>query len=585
MAVISRQLGLLKRWWRLLIIILTPLILLPLPLIIKTIQARCAYIVLILTIYWVFEVMSYAVTSLLPLAFFPMAGILSSDRVGISYFKDISTLFVGSMTLAQAMEHVHLHRRLALFVLSIVGSSVKWSMGGVMVVTAFLSMWINNSAATSIMIPAAVAIIDELQNHEQEMQKRSAIHNNGIDQKSIEVAPDDQKIELGTAYESYPIESNNQTIDNEQKSTLTRRVDYQQLKTAFLIAVAYAAAIGGLATLVGTGPNIFVKGFTHDFYASGAHAFEISFTNFLLFAFPIGFVMLILCWLWLQLLYNHRELLPWLKKSKDEIASQKHLQSVLKEQYKELGSPSWQERIVAILFVIMVTLWITRDFSTYPGWEIIFVEGYVTDGTVALLIGVLPLILPNKNPFDKNWEYHPILQWDQLSKKFPWGVFMLQGAGLAIADGFKESNLSLTVANFLQFVVGASHKTIIFIVIVLSAIFTEFTSNLACASILFPVLDSIAQTAGIHAARLILPSCMAVSLSFMLPIATPPNAMIFSSGNVRIIQLIKAGIGMKIIGIVIIFFASLVLLPPIFRIQPLISVLNDTLLFSNSTSS
>ncbi|CAF4173521.1 unnamed protein product [Rotaria sp. Silwood2] len=314
------------------------------------------------------------------------------------------------MMLAHAMEHVRLHRRLGLFVLSLVGTSIKWSMAGLMGVTAFLSMWINNSAATSIMIPAAIAIIDELENHQQQIQKESEVNKLKDRRQSKEIIP----------------------LESE----------------TFLIAVAYSAAIGGLATLVGTGPNIFVKGFTD-------------------------------------------ELLPWIKVDVNSLESQKHLKSILKEQYKELGSLSWQEYIIAILFFIMVILWITRDFSSYPGWEVIFRKDYVTDATVAILIGTLPLFLPNKNPFSKQWEYQPIIHWDQLSKKFPWGVFMLQGAGLAIAEGFKASNLSDTVATFLQFIVGASDITIIFVVIVLSAIFTEFTSNLACATILFPILDSI----------------------------------------------------------------------------------------------
>ncbi|CAF4739154.1 unnamed protein product, partial [Rotaria socialis] len=191
------------------------------------------------------------------------------------------------------------------------------------------------------------------------------------------------------------------------------------------------------------------------FYSEGPHAFEISFTNFLLFALPIGVMMLIICWLWLQLLYNRRELLPWIKMDAYDIESQKHLKSVLKEQYKELGRLSWEEYTISILFLAMVILWVTRDFSTYPGWEIIFRKDYVADATVAILIGTLPLILPNRNPFSKNWEYQPIVHWEQISKKFPWGVFMLQGAGLAIAEGFKISNLSATIATFLRFIVGA----------------------------------------------------------------------------------------------------------------------------------
>ncbi|CAF3031777.1 unnamed protein product [Rotaria sp. Silwood2] len=222
------------------------------------------------------------------------------------------------MMLAHAMEHVRLHRRLGLFVLSLVGTSIKWSMAGLMGVTAFLSMWINNSAATSIMIPAAIAIIDELENHQQQIQKESEVNKLKDRRQSKEIIP----------------------LESE----------------TFLIAVAYSAAIGGLATLVGTGPNIFVKGFTD-------------------------------------------ELLPWIKVDVNSLESQKHLKSILKEQYKELGSLSWQEYIIAILFFIMVILWITRDFSSYPGWEVIFRKDYVTDATVAILIGTLPLFLPNKNPF------------------------------------------------------------------------------------------------------------------------------------------------------------------------------------------
>ncbi|CAF3850018.1 unnamed protein product [Rotaria sordida] len=326
--------------------------------------------------------MPYAVTSLLPLAFFPMAGILPGEIICQNYFKDITTLLVGSMMLAHAMDHVHLHRRLAFFVLSIVGSSTKLSMAGLMSVTAFLSMWINNSAATSIMIPAAIAIIDEVENYQKQIQQQQQQQTPEIEQRLKEIV------------------------------TAVTPVDLD-LKT-----------------------------------------------------------------------------------------------TIIEENAKQSSS---RDNIDINLDELMID--------------------YITDGTIAIFIGSLPLILPDQNPFQKNWKYNPILQWDQLSKSFPWGVFMLQGAGLAIADGFKASNLSTTIACFLHIIVGASKELIIFVVIVISAIFTEFTSNIACASILFPVLDSVSRTVHVHPAYLIMSSCMAVSLSFMLPIATPPNTMIFSSGH------------------------------------------------------
>ncbi|CAF2868826.1 unnamed protein product [Rotaria sp. Silwood2] len=336
------------------------------------------------------------------------------------------------MIMAYTMEHIQLHRRLALLVLSFVGSSTKWSMAGLMGVTAFLSMWINNSASASIMMPAAIAIIDEVENYQKQMQQQEQASE--IERQSRNIATVDKAVALDV-----------ETINAEKKT--------EQLSS-------------------------------HD-----------------------------------SVSINCSELM-----------------------------------IV-----------------------------YVTDGTTAILIGSLPLILPDQNPFQKNWKYKPIIQWNQLSKSFPWGVFMLQGAGLAIADGFKASDLSTTIASSLQFIVGAPKTLVIFVAIVIGAVFTEFTSNIACASILFPVFDSIARTANIHAAYLIMPSCMAASLSFMLPIATPPNAMIFSSGHVKIMDMIKAGIGIKIIGILVILLASTTFLGPIFHVNQLPSVVNAATMMTNNT--
>ncbi|CAF1189460.1 unnamed protein product [Rotaria magnacalcarata] len=345
----------LRCWWRLLVILFTPLILLPLLLIVRSIEARCAYIVLLLTVYWVTEAMPYAVTSLFPLALFPMTGILPGEIVCLNYFKDITTLLIGSMILAHAMNHVHLHRRVALLVLSIVGSSTKWNMAGLMGVTAFLSMWINNAATTSIMMPVAIAIIDEIENHQKEIQQEE--QTSEIERQSKEVVIDARSVDLDlktTIIEEnteQPISHDNidinpdalmteliplnkqTTVDfnmAEHRLSITQ-LDYRQLKCSFLISVAYSSAMGGLITLVGTGTNIFTKGFIDQYYESESYALKVSFANFFLFGLPIGFIMLIVCWLWLQILYNRKD--------------------------------------------------------------------YVTDGTTAILIGSLPLILPDQNPF------------------------------------------------------------------------------------------------------------------------------------------------------------------------------------------
>ncbi|CAF1431995.1 unnamed protein product [Adineta steineri] len=285
--------------WRLLLVILTPLVLLPLPILINNPQGRCGYVVIILSIYWITEAIPLPVTSLLPLILFPMAGVLTAEVVAPHYFKDIIALFFGSMAFGYAVESVNLHRRIALFVLSWVGTGTKWIMAGLMGATAFLSMWINNTASTSIMLPVTLAIVDEL-----------SVYN---------------------------------------KNSLDRR-------QRFLLAIAYSSSIGGLSSLVGTTPNIYLKGFIDSKY-NGTN-FRINFLNFLLFALPVGILMLIFCWLWLQLCYNRKELFQC-RPSVETRKSQVKLKALLTKQYRDLGRPKWSELSVGIIFIILIVLWIT----------------------------------------------------------------------------------------------------------------------------------------------------------------------------------------------------------------------------------
>lgn len=613
------QMILLNQWkswflarWRFLLVILTPIVLLPILIVGNSSQARCGYCVLILTVYWVFEAIPLPVTSLLPLALFPMAGVLTAEAVAPHYFKDIITLFFGSMALAYAVESVNLHRRIALFVLKLVGTSTKWSMAGLMGVTAFLSMWINNSAATSIMLPVALAITDELANHSR------AFHNqkNTTNEPNPVTEPDDvenepvEVLDL-TKVDRLPRKSREEIILDamhieeptpvipiilkkrfqlpwkspikiETNSGTPNEKRYEDTKKAFLLAVAYSATIGGLSSLVGTAPNIFVKGFADSQYKDTD--FRINFLNFLCFALPVALLMLIFCWLWLQIFYNPREFFQCRVDAESRVV-QNELQAMLVKQYDELGQPNWNEFSVGSVFILMILLWVTKDFSGTPGWEIIFREKYISDGTVAILCGILPLILPNKNPFAKNWTYEPIIRWNHLAKHMPWGALILLGAGLAVASAFQASQLSESVARALRFLAGIPRAAVILLIIMISGLFTEVTSNLSTASIFFPVLDSVARSSGMHPAFLILPCTLAVSLAFMLPIATPPNAIVFASGAIRVIDMIKTGVVMNMIGFLVIFFAAVTWMPKIYglddRATEIFFSINTTLINSH----
>ncbi|CAF3634513.1 unnamed protein product [Rotaria sp. Silwood1] len=482
-----------KQRWRLVTLILIPLVLLPLPIIIKKSQARCGYIVLILALYWIFEVIPLPVTSLLPLILFPMAGVLEANKVAPLYFQDIIALFFGSLAFAHAIELVNLHRRIALFVLRHVGTSTKWTLGGLMAVTAFLSMWINNSAAASIMLPVSLAIIDELERHEKNYSDKkqtvkeatstvnevleiteTEVQNGGI---SKEVILDASQIEESNT--EVPVEVKQRfrlpwQKQGQLKVEKTHEKKYEELRKCFLLATAYSATIGGLASLVGTGPNVFVKGFIDSLFKCRTDP-------------------------------EDREALADLK-------------AMLIKQYNDLGKPNWSEYTIGIIFIIMIILWVTREFGETHGWDIIFEKGFISDSTVAVFCGLLPLILPNSNPFQSNWKYEPIVQWNTLVKNISWSAIFLLGAGLSVASAFTNSKLSESVAQALRFLHRVPHTAVIMLVIVISGLFTEVTSNLSTASIFLPVLDSVSRSSFIHPAYLILPCTLAVSLAFMLPI-------------------------------------------------------------------
>lgn len=372
----------LKNYWRTIIVIGIPIVLLPLIICFQNDASRCAYVILILIIYWITEALPISITSLLPLVLFPLAGVLKASQVAPNYFRDMMSLFFGSVTLAYAIQNVNLHRRIALFVLNLVGSSIQRIMAGLMVTTWLLSMWINNAASTSVMLPVALAIADECEN----------CSNN--------------KSELN--------EQNVMIIEEENKRPSKRETDH--IRKSLILSVSYSTIYGGLATVVGSAITIFLKGYIDEQYDDDE--FDLTFFNYSLVAIPASILMLIACWSWLLIYYK---LIQWpccRDRSKNELDN--NLKKVIKRQYNELGRLGWNEIMVIVLFLLAIILWSTRDLGNGTGgWSILFRAKYVTNGTVALLIGILSMILPNDRPFTKNWQYKPIVEWNDLSKNFP----------------------------------------------------------------------------------------------------------------------------------------------------------------------
>ncbi|MED6276042.1 hypothetical protein CHARACLAT_032927, partial [Characodon lateralis] len=408
-------------------------------------EAECAYVIILMAVYWCTEVLPLAVTSLLPAVLFPLFGIMQSKDVGMQYLKDTNLLFVGGLLVAVAVEHWNLHKRIALRVLLLVGVRPALLMLGFMGVTAFLSMWISNTATTAMMVPIVQAVLDQLNNSEKDVP-----HILSSDEH-VQTSETDNKSPVQTEKENDghgPVVVTFLDASVEvarHKEAMERR----RMGKGMTLCVCYAASIGGTATLTGTGPNLVLKGQMNQLFPENEDV--INFASWFGFAFPNMILMLTLAWLWLQFVFmgfNFRK--TWgcgATKTEKDIAAY----NVIREQYRQLGPMSFGEISVMSLFVLLVILWFSRDPGFVHGWAsgLNSKAEYVTDATVAIFVAILLFVLPSELPrfcscrtqsFDTTTQQSSgstprLLTWKVAQKKLPWGIVLLLGGGFALAKG------------------------------------------------------------------------------------------------------------------------------------------------------
>uniref|UniRef100_A0A8C7FIU1 Solute carrier family 13 member 2 n=1 Tax=Oncorhynchus kisutch TaxID=8019 RepID=A0A8C7FIU1_ONCKI len=472
-----------------------------------------------MALYWCTECMPLAVTGLLPVILFPMMGIMESSEVCNQYMKDSNMLFVGGLLVAIAVEYWNLHKRIALRVLLLVGVRPALLMMGFMGTTAFLSMWISNTASTAMMLPIANAVLKQLCDSEAQAEER--------------------EMDLMA-----------------RERRLKREAKYLNLDKGMSLSVCYAASIGGTATLTGTTPNLILKGQLDELFPGNEDI--INFASWFGFSFPNMVLMLIISWLWLQFMYLGCNM----KKSfgcgmnKD---GDKEAYGVIKNEYKKLGSMCFAEGCVLVLFVLLVLLWFTREPGFMPGWATV----YVTDGTVAILMSTLFFMIPSQLPRcggysedGKPLKAPPtLLNWDVVQKKMPWNILLLLGGGFALARGSEVSGLSQWLGESLAPLQSIPPFAISFLLCLLTATFTECSSNVATTTLFLPILASMAVAIKLHPLYVMLPCTICASLAFMLPVATPPNAIAFSYGNLKVMDMAKAGFVLNIVGVITINIA------------------------------
>jgi sodium-dependent dicarboxylate transporter 2/3/5 len=431
---------------------------------------RVAAVAALMAVWWLSEAIPVPATALLPIVLFPLLGVLGGGEVTRAYGHHLIYLFLGGFLIAVTMEKWNLHHRIALHTIQLVGVTPARIVLGFMLATAFLSMWISNTAATMMMVTIALAVLHD-------------------------IAPE-----------------------------LKHRPGELHFGTALMLGIGYAASIGGVATLIGTPPNAIFAGVVEKSYG-----YSVSFFDWMQFALPLSVVMLLLTWLYLtRILFR------------SEVTHLPGGREFFRRQLAALGPMSREEKAVAIVFATVAALWILRGLYKPPALAM------VKDSTIAIA-GALVLFMIPVNL--KRREF--LLDW-KTAVTIPWDIIILFGGGFALAQGFNESGLTGWLAGRLEILQGINLALIIGAVVLLVIFLTEITSNTATASLLLPVMGALAAATGVHPYGMMVAAVVAASFAFMLPVATPPNAIVYGSRYVTIMQMARAGIWLNLLGAVLI---------------------------------
>lgn len=468
------------------------ILLCPLPSGMKPEALRMAAITAMMAVWWISEAVPIPATALLPVALFPTLNIMDSATACAPYANHLIFLFLGGFLIAICMEKWNLHKRLALYTIRLVGVGPRRIILGFMIASAFISMWISNTATAMMMMPIALAVINQ------------------------------------TA--DFLSKQNNTQIDT--------RPGHFRFGMALMLGVAYASSIGGVATIIGTPPNTILVGFLEKTYGQ-----QISFASWMAFAAPLSAIMLLLTWVYLV-----KIALP------PEIKELPGGKALIYDEIGRLGKISSAEKMILVVFILVAAAWILRGFITIG-------SQMMHDATIAIIGALLLFVIPvdfKKGEFLMDW---------RAAVKVPWDIILLFGGGLAIADGFMQTGLAGWIGQQLSLLQGAGYFSIIFVIVLLTIFLTEVTSNTAVAAMMIPITASIAIASAIHPFGPIFGACIAASYAFMLPVATPPNAIVFGARYITIPTMARTGFALNILGTILITLLIILLLPVVWDID------------------
>lgn len=517
--------------WKTLVLILTPLLLLPLPLLIDGPEAQAGYGMLIITIYSISQCIPLQATALLPIVMFPFMNILSTKEVCALYFKESNFIFFGGVTLALAVEKSNLHSRIALRSVLLFGTDPRWLMLGLMSSGMLLSFWIPNAGLTAMLLPIVQGVLDEILPIDDDVENGEAATIALVDKSSTEKIKSDECINY--AYR--------------------RRV-----RTAMFLAISYSVGFGGTGTLIASGAPITMKGIIDGLYGSNT---ELNFATWMVVGVPIAVINTLLSWVWLQTYFLGCS--EFCKRGEGN--SQKEgVESKMQEQYRKLGPLTYHEKSTITLFSLFILICFFKKPQFLPGWQDLISDRKIGDATVSVAIAFLTFVLPSTKPnfwcFKKSKQsLHElpakrttILEWKYLEKKFPWGNIIIIGGSFAVADAARHSGLSFWIGSQLSGLKVLPPIVVMLLVCIVGSMLTEVTANSAASSILLPIVAQIAEEIRINPLYLMMPVTISCSYAFMFPIGNPMNTMVFTAGRMKPGDMAKPGILLNVYTVLIV---------------------------------
>ncbi|MDK1474906.1 DASS family sodium-coupled anion symporter [Streptomyces sp. 549] len=480
----------------------------------STAARTTAAVVVLVAVWWMTEALPLPVTSLVPIVAFPLLGVLAVDEATAPYAHPTVFLFLGGFVIALAMQKWNLHRRIALLTMRAIGTKPRQLILGVMVATAFLSMWVSNTATTLMMLPIGTSVL------------AMVIAKKAGDRKAAEGG------DAGAAGDSEG--AGDAEAISGPVSDLADDKDTKNFATGLMLAIAYAATIGGLGTLIGSPPNLIMSGFVQQNYD-----ITIAFADWMKVGVPLATVFLIIAWLFLT-----RVAYP--TKLKDVVGGKE----VIQQEIDKLGRMSRGEWNVLVIFAGAALLWVFKQPITNWGTltSLLPFTANLTDEAVAIGAVVLLFLIP----VSLKKGITQTMDWRTAQSGIPWGVLLLFGGGLSLAKAVQETKLSDWIGTRMSGLGTLPTVLLIAVVCLIILMLTELTSNTATASTFLPVLGGVAVGIGLDPLLLLAPAALAATCSFMLPVGTPPNAIVFGSGYVTMPQMVRAGLWLNIIGMLLI---------------------------------